>query len=33
MLDTPSSGEYYFSSERVDKLKDSKLSQIRSRKI
>lgn len=33
MLDTPSSWEYYFSSERVDKLKDANLSQIRSRKI
>ncbi len=33
MLDTPNQWEYYLSWERVDKLKDSKQSEIRSKKI
>lgn len=33
MLDTPTSGEYYLSWERIDTLKDSKISDIRAKKI
>lgn len=33
MLDIPTSGEYYLSWERIDTLKDSKISDIRAKKI
>jgi len=33
MLDTPTSGEYTFSGERIDKMRDGKMSAFRSKKI